>query len=63
MSETIQIPILFEFDQEKIIGYVQINKEYEKLFPRFSLTVGYIERKERSTELVTFGLVQHPRPL
>lgn len=56
----IEVPILFGFDQDRVIGSVRIEKEYVDMFPQMGLALGYTEKPIK--EILNFGLVSRPNP-
>ncbi len=63
LNELPKIPILLEFDSEKVIGYVQMTEEYLLNFPEvvLSAAVCYSVKKPHKKEIWHFGLIRVDR--
>lgn len=62
MRKTVKVPIFFQFDSDKVIGWVELESKYQKLIPRFVLVAGYVENKKVKVKgggrLIAFGFIQ-----
>lgn len=59
-EDAVRVPIFYGFDHERSIGYVEISKESQALFPRFGLAAGF-KKDKNGIELECFGFVQGPK--